>query len=47
MVPQINYPFTRIAYWQRFGHPDPLPKYSVGFPNIWWYDEAKAALIVK
>jgi microcin C transport system substrate-binding protein len=47
MVPQLYYPFTRIAYWQRFGHPDPLPKYSVGFPNIWWYDEAKAALIVK
>jgi microcin C transport system substrate-binding protein len=47
MVPQLYYPFTRIAYWQRFGHPDPLPKYSVGFPNIWWFDEAKAALIVK
>jgi microcin C transport system substrate-binding protein len=47
MVPQINYPFTRIAYWTRFGHPDPLPKYAVGFPNIWWFDDAKAAAIVK
>ena len=47
MVPQISYPFTRIAYWTRFGHPEPLPKYAVGFPNIWWFDEAKAALIVK
>ncbi len=47
MVPQLYYPFTRIAHWDRFGHPDPLPKYSVGFPNIWWFDEAKAARIVK
>ena len=47
MVPQLYYPFTRIAYWDRFGHPDPLPKYAVGFPNIWWFDEAKAARIIK
>jgi microcin C transport system substrate-binding protein len=30
------------AYWNRFGHPADLPKYSVGFPDIWWYDAAKA-----
>ncbi|MGL4404518.1 MAG: extracellular solute-binding protein, partial [Notoacmeibacter sp.] len=47
MVPQINYPFTRIAHWDRFGHPEPLPKYAVGFPSIWWFDEAKAARITK
>ena len=46
MVPQLYYPFTRIAHWDRFGHPEPLPKYSVGFPNIWWFDAAKAARIV-
>jgi microcin C transport system substrate-binding protein len=47
MIPQINYPFTRVAHWDRFGHPDPLPKYSVAFPAIWWFDDAKAARIIK
>jgi len=31
------------ARWDRFSHPEKLPYYSIGFPNIWWYDEAKAA----
>lgn len=31
------------AYWNRFSHPDELPKYSVGFPDVWWYDAGKAA----
>jgi microcin C transport system substrate-binding protein len=47
VIPQLYYPFTRVAHWDRFGHPDPLPKYDVGFPSIWWFDEAKAARIVK
>lgn len=33
------------ARWDRFSHPDPLPRYSVGFPSVWWYDEAKAAVV--
>jgi microcin C transport system substrate-binding protein len=32
----------RIARWDRFSHPEPLPEFSVGFPQVWWYDEAKA-----
>nr|MCU0830559.1 extracellular solute-binding protein [Rhizobiaceae bacterium] len=47
VIPQLYYPFTRVAHWDRFGHPDPLPKYDVGFPSIWWFDEAKAARIMK
>ena len=31
------------AYWNRFDHPKALPKYSVGFPDIWWYDANRAA----
>lgn len=27
---------TRIAYWNKFGRPDPLPKFAVGFPTVWW-----------
>ena len=34
---------SRIARWDRFSHPDVLPEFSVGFPTVWWYDEAKAA----
>lgn len=33
------------AYWNRFSHPEALPKYSVGFPDIWWYDAAGAAAV--
>lgn len=33
----------RYAYWNRFGHPERLPKFSFGFPDVWWYDAAKAA----
>ncbi len=33
----------RIAYWNRFGHPDPYPKFAIGFPTVWWWDADKAA----
>jgi microcin C transport system substrate-binding protein len=47
-VPQFNYGFQRYARWDRFSHPDPLPKYGVsGFPSVWWYDAEKAARIGK
>jgi microcin C transport system substrate-binding protein len=34
---------SRIARWDRFSHPEELPEFSIGFPSVWWYDEAKAA----
>jgi len=34
---------SRIARWDRFSHPEELPEFSIGFPTVWWYDEAKAA----
>ena len=40
---QLYTPFERIAYWDRFGHPDPFPSRTDGFPTVWWWDEAKAA----
>jgi microcin C transport system substrate-binding protein len=44
VVPQWYSPYTRVAYWARLAHPDPTPAYSVGFPDIWWYDaKGKAA----
>ncbi|WP_316174995.1 MULTISPECIES: extracellular solute-binding protein [unclassified Bradyrhizobium] len=44
VVPQWNYPKVRTARWDRFGHPEKLPKYGLsGFPDIWWWDADKAA----
>jgi microcin C transport system substrate-binding protein len=48
VVPHFNYGFERAAHWDRFSHPDPLPKYgTAGFPNLWWWDADKAAKIGK
>lgn len=43
LVPSYASRNSRIARWDRFSHPEPLPEYSSGFPTIWWFDEAKAA----
>ncbi|MDR3493372.1 MAG: extracellular solute-binding protein [Ancalomicrobiaceae bacterium] len=43
VIPGWTLPAIRIARWDRFSHPDPLPKYSTGLPTIWWWDAAKAA----
>ncbi len=37
VVPQWTYNKLRTARWDRFGRPDPLPKYGVAaFPALWW-----------
>ena len=44
VVPQWTYPYVRTARWDRFGRPDPMPKYGLeAFPTVWWWDAAKAA----
>jgi microcin C transport system substrate-binding protein len=44
VVPQWTYGKIRSARWNRFGRPDPLPKYGFsGFPTIWWWDKDRAA----
>ena len=43
VVPQFTYGFSRDARWDRFSHPDPLPKYGVRDFPLWWYDAEKAA----
>lgn len=45
MIMQLYTPYERIAYWDRFGHPDPLPPRSIGFPTYWWWDDEKAAAV--
>lgn len=43
-VPQWYSASHRLAYWDVFGHPPNIPRYagSVGVPDLWWSDEAKA-----
>jgi microcin C transport system substrate-binding protein len=43
LVPGWGLQATRVARWNRFSHPEKLPRYSHGFPTVWWYDKAKAA----
>ena len=44
VVPQWTYGKVRTARWDRFGRPDPLPKYGASaFPTVWWWDAARAA----
>ena len=46
VVPQFTFGFARYARWDRFSHPEPLPKYGIsGFPTLWWFDADKAAKI--
>ena len=34
----------RTARWDRFSHPENMPKYAAAaFPTVWWYDAQKAA----
>jgi microcin C transport system substrate-binding protein len=36
VVPSYTLRYARIAYWDKFDRPTNLPKYSSGFPSIWW-----------
>jgi microcin C transport system substrate-binding protein len=44
MVPQFTYGYQRTARWDRFSHPETMPRYGASaFPSVWWYDDTKAA----
>jgi microcin C transport system substrate-binding protein len=44
VVPQWTYRKQRTARWDRFSHPEVMPKYGRdAFPTVWWWDAAKAA----
>ncbi len=36
-----------IAYWKRVKHPEKMPGYSPGYPDIWWFDAEAAATLKK
>jgi microcin C transport system substrate-binding protein len=44
VVPQWTSLKQRTGRWNRYSHPEAMPRYGgAAFPTIWWYDEAKAA----
>jgi microcin C transport system substrate-binding protein len=45
VMPQFTSGTDQLAYWDRFSHPETLPKYARlgAFPTVWWWDAAKAA----
>jgi microcin C transport system substrate-binding protein len=45
VIPQFYSDVYRTARWNRFGHPENIPIYTPGFPDIWWYDADKAAKV--
>lgn len=45
VVPQWHITADRLAVWDRFGRPETKPRYASGFPDSWWWDEAKAAAL--
>lgn len=45
IIPSYAAVDERIARWDRFSHPERMPSYSIGFPTVWWWDEAKAAKV--
>jgi microcin C transport system substrate-binding protein len=46
VIPSYTLLPDRIAYWDRFGHPDYKSlRFSLGFPTAWWWDADKAAKV--
>lgn len=43
LIPSYAAVDERVAIWNRFSHAETLPAFSVGFPTVWWWDEAKVA----
>ena len=41
-VPQWNKNAHTVAYYDMYEHPDPLPPYSLGNLDFWWYNADKA-----
>ncbi|PAU87357.1 hypothetical protein CK507_11675 [Pseudomonas sp. WN033] len=44
LVPNFHTTVYRVAYWNRFAHPELPPKYDLGL-FTWWEDPAKAAAL--
>jgi microcin C transport system substrate-binding protein len=40
VIPMFYSGESKIAYWKRVTHPQNLPEYGIGFPDIWWSQDA-------
>ena len=45
VIPQHHTRDFRLAYWNKFGRPEMMPKVHHGFPHIWWIDPEKEAAL--
>lgn len=39
VIPHWHIKIWRVAYWDTIKRPNNLPKYSLGFPETWWYNK--------
>jgi microcin C transport system substrate-binding protein len=46
-IPHWFKPSFWIAYWDVFGRPATKPRYARGIPETWWYDQTKAAILLR
>jgi len=44
VVPQWNFDGTRVAVWNKFGYPQPFPRYTPDF-TVWWVDPERAQAV--
>lgn len=45
VIPQYHSDEHWIVYWDKFDHPERMPKYATGFPSTWWIDPQRAAAL--
>jgi microcin C transport system substrate-binding protein len=45
LVPNWHIPAARLAYWDKFRHPEHPPSRDPGFVQVWWYDKDAAPRI--
>ncbi|HET8727292.1 MAG TPA: extracellular solute-binding protein [Alphaproteobacteria bacterium] len=43
VVPHWNNPDIWLAYWNRFGQPDVMPRYNLPYLTTWWIDPERNA----
>lgn len=47
VIPNWHLDYFRVASWDKFGRPAVSPKYGLDIVDTWWYDQEKAARILK
>ena len=45
VIPHWHIGSYRVAYWDRFGMPQTMPKYGLDIVDAWWIDPAKSSKI--